>query len=365
MRNVWGRSCERAGLSRLITSDRAFSAIEGTNQKKKEMQRKPHKITILLALGKQVLRNKTGRDKATVFFLSISHLYYIEQTIETMTESKTNLESPTNEETYASSIYVIFLGRLIRFFLVQAFRCLSMASTIVSFIVDVSRLSIESTKQGSASEYILDKMGEYEGDGDDLIEAPPFRLSWPVNTNVSLRRIVQESNSQDSADSTQENRDPSDHERSTKRRRSPRSSRFKNEFAGKSKSFAKRIRTERTKLLATVAEQHMNDQALTPTRIRKRSVRIKNELAEKGNSITELLKTEGTKLVEKGNSIAERIQLQERSTNIVERIQTERTKLNDRKTAIAERMKVAKRNSFKINNRGRSFSENMKFELMG
>ena len=109
----------------------------------------------------------------------------------------------------------------------------------------------------------------------------------------------------------------------------------------------------------------MNDQTLTPTRIRKRSVRLKNELAEKGNSITELLKTEGTKLVEKGNSIAERIQLQERSTNIVERIQTERTKLNDRKTAIAERMKVAKRNSFKIANRGRSFSENMKFELMG
>ncbi len=290
------------------------------------------------------------------------------QTIQKMTEPKTNIELQSNEDTFAS-IFLAFLGRFLRFFLVQVFHCLS----IISHIVDLCILPLKvidsamgSTKKSSASEYILDAMGEYEGDGDDLIEAPPFRLSWPavtVPTNLPLRRL-QESTSKDSVESTEDNR-------------SPRSSRSnKNEFAEKSKSLAKRIRTERTKLLAAVAEQPVNDQRSTSLerspKLKRRSLRFTNELAEKSkNSIAELIKTERTKLVEKGNSIAERIHLQDRSTNIAERLQTERTKLNERTTAIAEKIniaekiKVAKRNSFKVANRGRSFSENSKLEVLG
>lgn len=285
-----------------------------------------------------------------------------------MTEPKTNIELQSNEETFAS-IFLVVLGRFLRFFLVQVFHCLS----IVSQIVDLCSLPLKaidsamgSTKECSASEYILDTMGEYEGDGDDLIEAPPFRLSWPVTvtvpTNVSLRRL-QESVSKDSVDSTENNRPPTDTEGSSKRRRSM------NEFAEKSKSFAKRVRTERAKLLATVAEQQPAVRSTSLDRspkLKRRSLRFTNELAEKSkNSIAELIKTERTKLAEKGTSIVERIHLQERSTNIAERLQAEKAKLNERTTAIAEKLKVAKRHSFKVANRGRSFSENSKLEVLG
>ena len=157
-----------------------------------------------------------------------------------------------------------------------------------------------------------------------------------------------------------------------KRRRSPRSLRFKNELAEKSSSFAKRIRPERTNIaetINTIADENTTDQVSNPSNnsavVRRRSLKLKNEIAEKTNSIAELIKTEKTKLAEKGNFLAERIHLQERSTNIAERIQTERTKLNERKTAITQRIKLVKSNSVKLTNRSSSLKERVKVEDMG
>lgn len=289
-----------------------------------------------------------------------------------MTEYKTQSDPQSNEESFIS-LLITLLDTLICFLLGHAFSSLS----IVLYIVELCWLPLKTvqwTESWSASEYVLDTLGEYEGDGDDLIEAPPFRLLLHrVRETVGM----EDDNPTDSF-CFDDHQDQPVRRSSMKRRRSPRPLSFKNDLAEKSTSFAKRIRHGRTNLAETndsitIADEDENttDQSLNPNdrqaAMRRRSLKLKTEIAEKTNSIAERIKTEKSKLAERGNSIAERIHLQERSTNIAERIQTERTKLNDRKTAIAQRMKLGKSNSaanIKLANRNSSFKKRMKVEVM-
>ena len=284
-----------------------------------------------------------------------------------MVESKDNSDSQSNEETFIA-LLVTILDSLICFLLGHAFSSLS----ILLYIVELCWLplkTIQWTESWSASEYVLDTLGEYEGDGDDLIEVAPFRQFLH---GVRETMEMQDDNPTDNFD---EHQDRPVRRPSMKRRRSPRSLRFKNELAEKSASFAKRMQPGRTNLAETKDSITIADEDATvpvsnptdrPITMRRRSLKLKTEIAGKTNSIAERIKTEKTKLAERGNFIAERIHLQERSTNIAERIQTERTKLSDRKTAIAQRILLAKSNSvanIKLAQRNTSFKEKVKIEV--